>query len=260
MIVYDDIEKAEKKRVVYFAERYDGAVKIGTTRRLAERRKELEFLLGEIKIRYVFASSKFESELHKRYSDRWLHNETYSVSLNEIIRDVTEKYDEKDYIQVPEDRKESDFNYIYLGDFESDCDNISKLKMFKEYFGNMTFCDALESYIQNNKEYGFNINTDFVEDKTDLFISMFEPKIAYWLAELLLDYDACEIEHEYLIAYLVEKHLREKKCLMKLRFLNDKVQDLESKIAGFIEVSDTDGKNDKEIYQMVKKWIDGGAS
>jgi len=40
----------------------------------------------------------------------------------------------------------------------------------------------------------------------------------------------------------------------------DEVQDIESKIAGFIEVSDTDGKNDKEIYQMVKKWIDGGAS
>jgi hypothetical protein len=38
----------------------------------------------------------------------------------------------------------------------------------------------------------------------------------------------------------------------------DLVQELESKIAGFIEVSDTDGKNDKEIYQMVKKWIDGG--
>ena len=40
----------------------------------------------------------------------------------------------------------------------------------------------------------------------------------------------------------------------------DRVQELESKIAGFIEVSDTYGKNDKEIYQMVKKWIDGGAS
>ena len=39
----------------------------------------------------------------------------------------------------------------------------------------------------------------------------------------------------------------------------DLVQELESKIAGFIEVSDTEGKNDKEIYQMVKKWIDGGA-
>lgn len=36
----------------------------------------------------------------------------------------------------------------------------------------------------------------------------------------------------------------------------DKVQDLESKIAGFIEVSDTDGKDDKQIYQMVKAWID----
>ena len=35
-----------------------------------------------------------------------------------------------------------------------------------------------------------------------------------------------------------------------------KVQDLESKIAGFIEVSDTDGKDDKQIYQMVKAWID----
>lgn len=36
----------------------------------------------------------------------------------------------------------------------------------------------------------------------------------------------------------------------------DKVQDLESKIAGFIEVSDTEGKDDKQIYQMVKAWID----
>lgn len=36
----------------------------------------------------------------------------------------------------------------------------------------------------------------------------------------------------------------------------DKVQDLESKIAAFIEVSDTEGKDDKQIYQMVKAWID----
>ena len=36
----------------------------------------------------------------------------------------------------------------------------------------------------------------------------------------------------------------------------DKVQELESKIAGFIEVSDTDGKDDKQIYAMVKAWLD----
>jgi len=36
----------------------------------------------------------------------------------------------------------------------------------------------------------------------------------------------------------------------------DRVQDLESKIAGFIEVSDTEGKDDKQIYQMVKAWLD----
>lgn len=36
----------------------------------------------------------------------------------------------------------------------------------------------------------------------------------------------------------------------------DRVQDLESKIAGFIEVSDTAGKDDKQIYQMVKTWLD----
>ena len=40
----------------------------------------------------------------------------------------------------------------------------------------------------------------------------------------------------------------------------DRVQDLESKIAGFIEVSDTEGKDDKEIYQMVKAWIDKGGA
>ena len=40
----------------------------------------------------------------------------------------------------------------------------------------------------------------------------------------------------------------------------DSVQDLESKIAGFIEVSDTAGKDDKEIYQMVKAWIDKGGA
>lgn len=36
----------------------------------------------------------------------------------------------------------------------------------------------------------------------------------------------------------------------------DRVQELESKIAGFIEVSDTEGKDDKQIYQMVKAWLD----
>lgn len=36
----------------------------------------------------------------------------------------------------------------------------------------------------------------------------------------------------------------------------EKVQELESKIAGFIEVSDTHGKDDKQIYQMVKEWLD----
>lgn len=35
----------------------------------------------------------------------------------------------------------------------------------------------------------------------------------------------------------------------------EKVQALESKIAGFIEISDTDGKDDKEIYAMVKAYI-----
>lgn len=38
----------------------------------------------------------------------------------------------------------------------------------------------------------------------------------------------------------------------------ERVQELESKIAGFIEVSDTEGKDDKEIYQMVKTWLDKG--
>jgi Rha family phage regulatory protein len=36
----------------------------------------------------------------------------------------------------------------------------------------------------------------------------------------------------------------------------EKVQDLESKIAGFIEVSNTEGKDDKQIYSMVKEWLD----
>jgi len=36
----------------------------------------------------------------------------------------------------------------------------------------------------------------------------------------------------------------------------EQVQELESKIASFIDVSDTDGKDDKEVYAMVKAWID----
>jgi phage regulator Rha-like protein len=36
----------------------------------------------------------------------------------------------------------------------------------------------------------------------------------------------------------------------------EQVQDLESKIATFIEMTDTAGKNDKQIYQLVKDWID----
>lgn len=36
----------------------------------------------------------------------------------------------------------------------------------------------------------------------------------------------------------------------------DKVQALESKIAAFIEISDTDGKDDKAVYAMVKTYVD----
>lgn len=36
------------------------------------------------------------------------------------------------------------------------------------------------------------------------------------------------------------------------------VQALESKIAAFIEISDTEGKDDKAVYAMVKQYIDGG--
>lgn len=36
----------------------------------------------------------------------------------------------------------------------------------------------------------------------------------------------------------------------------DKIQALESKIAGFIEISDTEGKSDKEVYAMVKAYVD----
>ena len=40
----------------------------------------------------------------------------------------------------------------------------------------------------------------------------------------------------------------------------DHAQELESKIATFIEMTDTDGKNDKQIYQMVKAWLDSTKS
>jgi Rha family phage regulatory protein len=36
----------------------------------------------------------------------------------------------------------------------------------------------------------------------------------------------------------------------------DRVQELESKIAGFIEISDTTGKDDKAVYAMVKTYVD----
>lgn len=36
----------------------------------------------------------------------------------------------------------------------------------------------------------------------------------------------------------------------------EKVQALESKIAAFIEISDTEGKDDKQIYAMVKAYLD----
>ena len=36
----------------------------------------------------------------------------------------------------------------------------------------------------------------------------------------------------------------------------EKVQELESKIANFIEFTNTEGKNDKQIYEMVKKFLE----
>jgi DNA-binding transcriptional regulator YhcF (GntR family) len=36
----------------------------------------------------------------------------------------------------------------------------------------------------------------------------------------------------------------------------EKVQELESKIANFIEFTNTEGKDDKQIYEMVKKYLE----
>ena len=47
---------------------------------------------------------------------------------------------------------------------------------------------------------------------------------------------------------------QKKKELVNTRFPG--LQDLESKIATFIEFTDTENKDDKQIYEMVKKHIE----
>lgn len=256
MTVYSDDSLAKNKRVVYFAEHFNGNVKIGTTRRLSERKKELSFLLGQINVKYVFASSRLESELHRRYKPMLLHNETFSVRLSDIIKAVEEDYDELDYIQEESHARMNNTEHFNLDDFSAHCENIDKLKMFKTDFSGYTFSESLTEYINNNKDNDIETDVSWIEDKTDLFISIYEPRMPNWLIELLLDYDVDKIEHEYLIYYIINNVRKEKNCIFKLVYLNNRVQELESKIAGFIEISDTTGKDDKEVYAMVKSYVD----
>ena len=61
------------------------------------------------------------------------------------------------------------------------------------------------------------------------------------------------------------KHAKESRKVPENRNLRDfltmeeldRVQALESKIAAFIEISDTEGKDDKAVYAMVKTYLDG---
>lgn len=52
------------------------------------------------------------------------------------------------------------------------------------------------------------------------------------------------------------KHMQNKRLIEKWIVELEKVQDLESKIATYIEFTDNTGKTDKEIYQDVKAYIE----
>ncbi|TNG94882.1 GIY-YIG nuclease family protein [Pasteurellaceae bacterium USgator11] len=81
------------KRKIYFVQRSDGSIKIGSSLDIQRRIKEISALVGEIKLLCVIDGTiQIEKYLHKKFINDHIHNEWFAQGeINNFIRDLSIK-------------------------------------------------------------------------------------------------------------------------------------------------------------------------
>lgn len=78
------------KRQIYFVQRSDGAIKIGSSLDVPKRIKEISALVGDLNLLCVIDGTiQIEKSLHKRFKNDHIHNEWFAQeNINSFIHDL----------------------------------------------------------------------------------------------------------------------------------------------------------------------------
>jgi len=222
------------KGYVYFANCETGFVKIGYTKRPESRLKEVSSA-HHIKINDYFLVAgdiTLERKLHKIFEKQRMYAEWFFLDYQELRRFI-EKYEYKYRTDDCSTKKPLVYanGSSYSRDYESFIEALAK-------------DNEIESVLVAQQVHYCSLVNEMIDGRIEV-----EEEIIKELLGVTLKYndflDNCNAPDEE--GYEIIKD-------------NEKLIADIARIGYIIEVSDTYGKNDKEIYQMVKKWIDGGAS
>ena len=226
MKIIDNKRARRGNDYVYFANCETGFIKIGYTSNPEERLKAVsrahhipikEFFLVEGDIR-------LERIMHKAFSKYRMYAEWFFVDYKKVKKYI-ENYE---YNHVKEKKSFSSSSSVVVCDDE-----------IKAFVLGLDADNKIEEYIVLQQIHYASIVAEMVRGGIEIQESMIKE-----LAVITIRYNG----------FL-------KECSIKTGEEDQIIKENEKMLAeiarkGFIEVSDTEGKDDKQIYQMVKAWID----
>lgn len=270
------------KNVVYFANFKNGLVKVGTTSHLKNRLRALRHQCGFEEIEFFCIEGSYITELlikkiFKKYNTfgEWFKKD-YRI-IKEIIKKINipkEKQDDKHY----EDKPKKDFKLFSVSNtfmifdvierYLQDCINSV---FYKEKYRD--FEKNIKELLDFNKELGEEEylevleDVELIDDSYDLFsyVERIGFDSYYNFDFIMKKYFNGDIKYLDLIKECLDaineliknqpKEEEEKECFCIIKF--ECFDNLERKINKFINFVNAEEKTDKEIYQELKKYLEG---
>lgn len=273
----------EGKEYVYVAEFVGGFCKIGVSNNPIKRLREVS-KRNQIPLKNYFLVEgyfKLEKYLHNHFEEKRRYSEWFDINFNNVktyLENLNINVIESKAITIKKHHNHSSNEFekdymeakikCFLGADTYFIENIKhfinlpfyKNKIKEEYYD---LEQAKKSYLENIIDIGedyeeayeeikdFKNIYSFVLEYTEYSFLKNEISLAYF-NNLIIYEDVLMYVLKIIKMYIEENSNKDKK--VRISYIG--LEDLESKIATFIEFTDTNNMTDKEVYAMVKAHIE----
>jgi len=216
---------------VYFANCETGFTKIGTTKRSDNRLKQVSHS-NHIPINEYFlveGGTHLEKTLHKVFAKQRMYAEWFYLDYEEL-----KLFIEKDEYDYTTDKADNKKNLVIAS-------NGIYSKQYEDFLKAIESDNKIEKSFSAQQAYYCALVTEMIKGRIEP-----EETIIKELIEVTIKYND----------FLENCSAPDEEVWLIIRENEKLVADV-IRIGFVIEVSDTTGKDDKQIYQMVKEWLDG---